>query len=233
MKSLFELQDYKVWINQHIRKLPHGGRGELSRIGNHLGIHVSLVSQILRGDKDFTIEQGHALTKYFGLNEIETEFFVLLIQINRAGTHALKSFFIKRRNQLIQLSQDLKNRLPIDRQLNHEEGAQFYSSWLYSAVRVYTSLDQGKTSDEIQKQFHLSSEVASAILTFLLQVGLCEKKMDRYTIGPQRTHLAFGSPFLKSHLSNWRIKSLESMTDLKAVEFPRFVPGDFLILCHS
>ncbi len=218
MKSLFELQDYKAWIHQHIRRLPHGGRGELSRIGKYLGIHVSLVSQILRGDKDFTVEQAHTLTEYFGLNEIETQFFVLLVQINRAGTHTLKSFFLKRRDQLIQFSHELKNRLPIDRQLNHEESAQFYSSWLYSAVRVYTSLDQGKTSEEVQKQFHLSPKASSDVLNFLLQVGLCGKEKDRYIVGPQSTHVPFGSPFLKSHLSNWRIKSLESMNELKTEE---------------
>ena len=218
MKSLFEIQDYKSWIKLRIKSLPHGGRGEISRMAQHLGVHVTLVSQILKGDKDFTIEQGYSLTEYFALNDLEAEFFVVLIQFNRAGTHGLRKFFEKRMGELIQKSQDLKKRLPFDRQLSTEESATFYSDWRFSAVRVFTSLEDGKTFEEIQKHFHLSIQQAHRIVDFLVSTGLCEKKNNFYHVGSQQTHVAFGSPFLKSHLSNWRNKAVESSDGLKIEE---------------
>lgn len=218
MKSLFEIEDYKAWIKLRIKTLPHGGRGELSRIASHLRVHATLVSQVLKANKDFTIEQGYSLTEYFGLTELESEFFINLIQINRAGSHGLKKFFGKRLKELKRKSQDLQRRLPIDRQLTLEESANFYSSWVYSAVRVYSSIGSGKTFDEIRKHFNLSVGSAIHILSSLVDYGLCAKKDDLYMVGPRATHVAFPSPFLKSHLTNWRIKALESAANIQQEE---------------
>lgn len=218
MKTLFELSDYKAWMKQRIRSLPRGGHGELSRIAQHLGVHVTLVSHILKADKDFTVEQGYLLTEYFGLTELETEFFILLVQINRAGNHKLHSFYNRQLGQLKTKSLDLQSRFNVDRRLSLEESSKFYSSWLYSAVRIFTSIHDGCTRSQIQSYFHLGDSETDEILEFLIECKLCQKQGDRYSVGPQTTHLPFGSTFLKSHLKNWRIKALESANGLSADE---------------
>lgn len=218
MRSIFEFDDYKTWMKAKIHLKPQHGRGEISRIAECLNVHVTLVSQILRNDKDFTIEQAHTIAEYFGINDLETDYFMNLVQMNRAGTASLKEFFKRQQAELKAKSLHLKNRLNVDRNLTTEESARFYSSWLYSAIRVYCSIGEGKTKEEIAIQFQLKNKELNDAIDFLISTGLLKLKDQGYVVGPQRTHAAFGTPFLKSHLSNWRTKTLESIHSLTPEE---------------
>lgn len=218
MRSIFEFDDYKTWMKAKIQLKPQNGRGEISRIAEKLSVHVTLVSQILRGEKDFTIEQAHAIAEYFKINDLETDYFMNLVQLSRAGTAPLKEFFKRQQAELKQKSLHLKNRINVDRELTPEESARFYSSWIYSAIRVFCSIGNSKSKAEIGDQFHLSSKDLNEAVDFLLSAGLLKLSDEGYSVGPQRTHAAFGSPFLKSHLNNWRTKVIESAHALTANE---------------
>ena len=218
MRSIFEFEDYKTWMKAKIQLKPQNGRGEISRIAESLKVHVTLVSQILRGDKDFTVEQAHTIAEYFGINALETDYFMNLVQMNRAGTKPLKDFFKRQQAELKAKSLHLKNRVNVDRVLTTEESAKFYSSWIYSAIRVFCSIGNNKTKAEIGDHFQLKSLELNESVDFLLSAGLLKMNEQGYVVGPQRTHAAFGTPFLKSHLNNWRTKALESAHSLTQEE---------------
>lgn len=218
MRSIFEFDDYKTWMKAKIHLKPQHGRGEISRIAECLNVHVTLVSQILRNDKDFTIEQAHSIEEYFGINDLETDYFMNLVQMNRAGTTSLKEFFKRQREELKAKSLNLKNRINVDRTLTTEESARFYSSWIYSAIRVFCSIGEPKTKEDIGVKFQLNKKELNDAIDFLTSTALLNLKDQGYVVGPQRTHAAFGTAFLKSHLSNWRTKALESVHSLSAEE---------------
>ena len=201
-----------------IQLKPQNGRGEISRIAESLNVHVTLVSQILRGDKDFTVEQAHSIAEYFGIYDLETDYFMNLVQANRAGTKPLRDFFKRQQTELKEKLLHLKNRINVDRLLTTEESAKFYSSWIYSAIRVYCSIGSSKSKAEIGDHFQLKSKELNEAVDFLLSAGLLKINDQGYVVGPQRTHAAFGTPFLKSHLQNWRVKALESAHALSQEE---------------
>ena len=91
--NIYIYSNYSTFLRNYIKGLPKNGRGEINRIAENLRVHPTLVSQVLGGSKDFSLEQAHILSKYLGLNSMESDYFLLLVQKARAGTTDLKNYF--------------------------------------------------------------------------------------------------------------------------------------------
>src|SRR5687767_9229807 len=98
--SLFGCEDYREYVRAKIQSRPKSGRGELMRIAKCLGIHTTTLSQILRGVRQLSGEQAFALAEYFGLNEEEARYFLLLVQYDRTGNQKLRSFLKKQLEEI-------------------------------------------------------------------------------------------------------------------------------------
>jgi uncharacterized protein (TIGR02147 family) len=213
---VFEFDDYKRFLAHFISQQPRKGRGLVKAIGEYLRVDPSQVSQVLSGSKDFTEEHALLVSKFVGLGELETDYFLALVKIERAGSKILKDHYRQKRDKLKTESLNLSQRVNQDRILSDFEKSVFYSSYLYSAIRLSTSIGDGQGTSEIAERFQISREKASEILNFLLSTNLCEEKNGKYALGTQHTHVERGSPFLPRHHHNWRVKALErtdSMTD--------------------
>ncbi|MCB0362892.1 MAG: TIGR02147 family protein, partial [Bdellovibrionales bacterium] len=104
--DVFEFKDYKEFINRTIEAMPKKGYGTYRKIAHHLSINSVMVSQIFKGDRHLTSEQAHRISEFFGLNELATDYFILLVQIQRAGTHTYKSRLEKKLEELRAKSRD-------------------------------------------------------------------------------------------------------------------------------
>jgi len=217
--SIFEAKDYRSYLKVHIKGLPNKGRGELSRIAHALNVNTTLLSQIFAGTRDFNLEQGLQLSKYLGHTELETEFFLLMVQVERAGTHDLKLLFQKKMQTLKTEALKLSKRITTERTLDEHEKSVFYSSWIYSATHLFTSLSaKGVSVEDVCERFDISRSKANEILQFLLRSGLCTEDNGRFKMGVQSTFVSQGSPHLLKHHSNWRVKAIQKSESLKEKE---------------
>jgi len=223
--SLFNFQDSRPFLRDYITKLPSKGRGEVSRIAGTLGVSTTLVSQVLAGDKSFTLEQAQRLTMYLGLSGLEQDYFILLVQLERAGTADLKKYWRGKLDELKERAQKIANRVRPDKVLSEEERAVFYSTPLFSAIRLYTTVgDKGKTLDEIAERFELTRARAAELLKFLAEAGLCKVSDGHYSMGVQSTHLEQGSPHLLKHHANWRVRAIHQSERLREDELMYTAP---------
>lgn len=215
--TIFEFKDYRAYLRHTIRHMPRKGRGELSKIAKHLRVNTTLISQIMSGSRELTPEQALSLSHYMAHTEIETEYFALLVQLSRAGTIELKRHLERKLENIKSEALQLSKRISHEKKLSDHERAIFYSSWLYSAVHLFTSTrDKGVTLDEIATRFALKKNTAADIIRFLVSSGICVERSGHYSMGVQSTFVERGSPYLLKHHSNWRIKAIqksESMTD--------------------
>lgn len=216
--AVFEYNDYKSFIRTEIKSRAGRGRGEFSRLAEHLGVNATMVSQVMAGSKDFTLEQAKKVADYFILPPIETDYFLILVQIERAGTQDLKNYFREKRDELKKESLQISKRIVSERKLNDLERSIFYSSGLYSAIHLYTSLDREANFEDIINKFDISRARAQEILQFLLSTGLCVQEKGRYRMGTQSTHVEKSSPFLIKHHSNWRIAAIQKSENLSDEE---------------
>lgn len=208
--NIFDFHDYKHCINEWIASQPRNGHGQLRQMALHLNVNSVVMSQIFRGDRDLTVEQGLAISSFIGFTDLERDYFMLLIQKNRAGNRELQTYFEKQLEQLRTAATALKNRVK-HQKFTDEDKATFYSQWYYSAVRLGVSIPHLDSAAAVAQHLNLDRALVSKVIDFLKSHELIVEKKGRLDIGPQVTHVGHDSPFVNRHHSNWRLKGLQAM----------------------
>lgn len=218
MSSIFTFSSSREYLRAYIDSLPKKGWGEIQRWSEQLGVQTSYISQVLSGSKNFNTEYALRLGKYIGLVGMELDFFILMIEKERAGTVEAQDYFASKMNAMKKDSRSLSNRVVKDRALTDEEMTIFYSSWMYSAIRLYCSVSGGRTIHQISEYFDVPKEECSQIMTFLVGSGFCTKKGEKYQMGTQKTHVDRKSPHVRRHWMNWHVKGLTRFENLDESE---------------
>ncbi|MGZ3685929.1 MAG: TIGR02147 family protein [Bdellovibrionota bacterium] len=208
--DLFKFQDYRSFLEEYFRSQGKGGRGQLSKVAKVLGVHSTFVSLVFQEKRDLSFEQAVLLAQHLQLTESETDYFLLLVQLARAGNSQLKEHTKKKIREAQEAAKKLSSRFEHEHQLGAEERQTFYSSWHYSAIRIFTlTKPQGRSIEEICERFSLPRSMVVAALQFLTRTQLVIQDHDKYQVGPQRTFLEKSHPLLKCHHGNWRLKALQ------------------------
>lgn len=208
--SQFVHNDYRSFLREILEKRPRKGRGEMQKIAEHLRIHTTLISQIMSGLRELTDEQAFDLCGYLELTETESEYFQLLVKIERAGTQSYKLHLKNKLKEMREEVQKVSKRFTKADELTEAQKSIFYSSWIYSAIRLFCStLEAGRSLEEVMQYFQITRTKAAEYLEFLVSAQLCENKNDLYQIGHQRTYIDRGSIYFLKHHLNWRMKSIE------------------------
>jgi len=210
MISIFEFDNYRKFLQKYLSEMPNKGYGQLSQIARFLGVHTTLVSQILKGHKSLTTDQAAAASDFFCLNELESDYFVLLVQFDRAGNTAAKNLYKRQINKLKVQSQNLSKRIPFEGRLSDYRRAIFYSDWAYSAVRQSLAIPGITDVKSIADYLDLPKKKIQNILDFLLRTGLCKNVNGQIKIGPSSTHIESDSPLVRVHHTNWRQQAIQS-----------------------
>ncbi len=207
--GIFQHRDYRAFLRAWIDAAPKAGRGQLTRISEAAQIHKTTLSQVFSGAKELSLEQGHRITQYIGLNQAETDYFLLLVEHERAGSASLREHFARQIEEKQKSHQQLSQRVTRSRELSSEERAIYYSNWIYSAVRNISAIESLRHPSEIAKKLGLDVAYLKQVTEFLLKTGLCIEKNGKIEPGPQMTHLEASSPLVSRHHGNWRIKAMD------------------------
>ena len=217
--NIFEFDDYKVFVRENIKRYPRGGHGQYLKIAQLLAIHTTMVTHIFRGNSDLTPEQGVKLAQYFALAELETDYFVILIQKQRSANPEGRAYFEKHRQTLKTRALKIGERIQVQENLDTKDQAIFYSAWYYSAIRLLTAIHEFKSAEMIAEFINLPLPVVVRAVEFLLRTGLLKEEKGRLVVGETKTFLDRESPFANKHHINWRMKSLEQLDHVPAEDF--------------
>ena len=222
--DLFESTDYRDIVRSKIETFSKKGYGQLFKLAGHLGIHSSLVSQVMKGAKNFTLEQALQVATFLNLTSREQEYFLLLVQLERAGTRQLKAYFEDQLQRVRRANQSIDSRRKGVARFDDEAQAQYYSDWSLMAVWLAASIKGLSTSEAIGHKLGLSRAKVESILEFLLSVGLCVRAPDGVQPGVTNTHLPRTSPLVNRHHTNWRLKALANLENLSPDELAFTAP---------
>jgi uncharacterized protein (TIGR02147 family) len=214
MPMIFRYLSYKSFINDHFKAFPQGGRGQAKKLSEYLGVSTVVVSQTLKGEREFSAENAYRVAQFLKLTPIETQYFLKLVDYQKAGSHELKAFILSELKHLQKEGKKVKSKYSKTLELSDEDKFQFYSEKYYSAIRMASSLPSHNTVEDFANHFHLSFEKTEEILDFLLNRNLCVNKNGKIERGPKHTFLPSTSPYIKNHHRNWRIHSLERVDHL-------------------
>ena len=209
--DIWSYSDYRSYLNAWIKAQPRAGYGKSNQMAMHLNTSRTLISQVLRGVRDLTMEQGYDLANFLELSRAETEYFMSLLNAARAGTVSLSTYFNDVASKLKEKSQRIAERVgspAIDEKVQRE----FYSDYKYTAVRMATEHPALNDANSIANALGIDPAKTKEIVDFLLAHNLIVKKSDQLTIGPAATHIGSDNPLVVNHHRNWRLRSMDTMS---------------------
>ena len=216
--TVFNFSDYRKFMRFWAESRPDR-RGAFARIAENIGASSTMVSQILNGQKNLSPEMTQSLVDYFGLNEMETDYFFHLVELERAGTQGLRTRHLQKLKSLREKSKELEHRVKKDQELDENAKAIFYSSWLYSGVRNLSAIDGANSIDAIAQKLSLSREAIVRVVNFLSEQGLLEKNGEVVSPKSKLTHVPATSPLVIKHHQNWRLRGFQKMDNFNNEDF--------------
>jgi len=214
--SLFNYSDYKKYLlNREKTWIGRGMRKDLSVATN---CQKAYVSQVLNADKDFSLEQAEGANAFLGHSKLESTYFLLLVQLARAGTEGLKQHVQDQLKEVRVRALDLRNRIEIQNTLSPEHQMTYYSDPYYAIVHVALTIPELQTPSSLGKRLGVTEARLAEILEFLSTTGLVEKQGQKYKVGQTRIHLGHDSKMILAHHRNWRLKTIDNFSLLKATD---------------
>lgn len=209
--DIYTFDDYRPFLRQYLRSLPGKGRGEIGKLARHIAINISVLSLVLKGDRDLTPEHALEVSDYFAWPTHMKEYFCLLNQFQRAGSFKLKTNLKAKIQIMRKQARDLSTQVTRDVIFSDEQKSVFYSHFAYSAIRMLSSFTEGISLDELETQLKLSRAQLVEMLRFLVENKLVVEINGRFFIGPQATHLEKKSLHFKQNHTNWRIQGIQKI----------------------
>lgn len=215
--KIFEYRDYREFMVELLHSMPKRGHGVLTQWAKALRVSIPLMSQILKGIKGMTHEMADDLSRHLGLSEKELDYFLLLVDYDRAGTPTLRTHLKKKITEAQAESRQLKNRIKEVVELSSEARAIYYSSWIYSGIRNLVACEEIKNVEDLSLRLNLPRPVVVQLVEFLMKFGLILETPEGLEYGPQSTYISSNSPLVQKHHQNWRLKGIQRM-DVKNEE---------------
>jgi len=207
--TVWSFNDYK----EYVRKRCGEERGSFRKLAAHVKIQTSLISQIFSGARHLTPEQACSVADFFELGKAETHYFVNLVQLERAGTEALKTIIRDelKRSKKESIPTAVVEVVQAGNILNEQEQALFYSQWFYSAIRIATSITGLQTEEKIAEHLNLSRDIVARTVRFLLATELCVEENGKLKMGIKATRVDPESLAAARMHINWRLKAIEKL----------------------
>lgn len=208
--SVYEFKEYKAFL----RNLAGGRsplRGVKAQIAKAAGCQATYLSQVLHGKIHLSAEQLEKVARSFNFSADETDFLLLLLSKDRAGTHELKAHYQKKIDERIKERLNVVHRLGAANPLTEEQHALFYSSWHYLAIHIALTIPALQDRKSLANYFSIPIPRVDEILKFLLEAGLASHDGFKYTPLQQTIRLGKNSPHIYRHHTHWRQQSIESL----------------------
>lgn len=201
---------YRTYL---IEKL--GGEGTRTGLRKKLAaaipVHTTFVSQVLKGQADFSLEQAESINEFFQHTKDEGEYFILLVLKDRAGSRALKARFTEKIKAMREERLNIKSRVKNDSEISQKDREKFYSSYLYGALHVLTSIPEFRNAEKLSEALRLPRERVQEILEFLIKIGVIVSQNGELRPGSRHIHLGGDSELVLKHHANWRLHTLSKL----------------------
>ncbi len=207
--KVFDFENYKDFIKWQIGENTNisGYKGQLAQAA---GCQRAYISQVLGSHVHLTPDQAVGLAEFWLLQNSERDYFLELVNIDRAGTMALKKIIMDRLRNLKSSNDTVTGRI---RKPSIEVAAlqaQYYGSWHYSAIHILLTVSNYRTIPKIAERLNLSKSTVMAALVVLEKIGLVVKMGEAWQAVSFDLHLPKGSPLNSNNHMNWRVQAIQS-----------------------
>lgn len=187
-------------------------RGSIARLASASSCHPTYVAQVLRGERDFSLEQGLGLAKGLGWSEEVKELFLLHLQQARAGSQELKRYFNIKISQFIEQSLDLTPReRALKGGLDSQYETEYFGDHRYQILHALCLIGTGEKLATLSKKTSIAEKDIEYILGRLERMELIKIEKNLW-IGTQHfLHLSKSSPYIRKLHETWLARVLSDL----------------------
>ncbi|MCX6123926.1 MAG: DUF4423 domain-containing protein [Proteobacteria bacterium] len=211
MNNIFDAKDVHEYLGSRLEDTETSRRGIKSAFANAIGCDGAYVSRLLKGAVRLSLEQGMRANRFFNHTADESEYFLLQIGRDRAGTSELCDYYQKRLDAMKVQHLTLSKRVEHTESLPELTQAKYYSHWLYAALDIATSVPELQSPEALSRYFGVSTDTVMTALTFLLECGVVERKNGKWVNTNRPFYLKSDSPLIRTHHTNWRLKAIQML----------------------
>lgn len=193
---IYDYNQFREYIELKLRS-PNFGRGAKAKLAEHLGCQPSFVSQVLKDKSTFSLEQAFKVNDFLKHNPLEEEYFMVLVEWDRAGTMDLKKYFQTKRDDLKEKSKLIENQMSYD-QLSKEDTIAYFNNFNHVLIRNLIDIPELKNKKNLRKRMDVTVKEFDTALDFLREKGLIhEDEKGNLAQGQTRIHVKKESPLAK------------------------------------
>jgi uncharacterized protein (TIGR02147 family) len=208
--NVFEFSDYRAFLHSWLEAENRpGGR---TRLASSLQCSPSWLSRALSGVVQLTPDQAFGAARYCGMTESETDFFLLLVERERAASPALRKHLEGKLEELRQESRGFGAVVKAGTAVSEEDSVRYYSSWLYSAVHV-ACMVQPFSVEELAPALRCAPQGLPKILAELKEMGLLRNQAGKWSATEKSVHLKADHPMALMAHSVWRNLTVQRLQD--------------------
>lgn len=207
---LFETDDYRAVLK---RKLSQEGstRGYRTSLAKAAGCQLAYISHVLAGHAEFTPDQAAGLCDFWNFDELQSEYFLTLTHIARAGSPRLLARLHKRLNDLRR-----ENRKTQGSRLSHEtydpeRVVEYYLDWAVCGVHACLMVPGLNDTKKICERLGLEEPRINQALRLLQDLGFAVREGASWKATTRFFHASDENKFARLHHRNWREQSVEAM----------------------
>ena len=208
MANVFKYLDYKEFLKQEISDRAEK-RGFITRLAEAAGCQRAYLSQVIHSHVQLTPEHACNISLFLEMNDLESDYFLLLVDHGRAGTPLLRQRLSLRMEAIRQKSENLAERFQSASLISPEEQNRYYSAWLWSAIHMLVSAPAFQTVEVIMLRLGVPRSQVLEILSGLESMGLVEHQKGRWTFRGGNLHVPRGSPLNSMNHLNWRMRAIQ------------------------
>lgn len=205
--SLYKSKSYKDVMKFYL--VDSKNRGALSRAAEFLECQKSYLSRVLKTEVHLSIDHAYLLSIHWALSTKEREFFMALVNKERATQKLYREHLEQVINSLRRAAESIEsatNRVATDSLSPND--AIYFSSWHWMAIHFLTACPNYQTIPKMAAKIGFKEEVIHATLNQLLKWELVRKENDRWSFNKGNYHLNWNSPYRIINHNNWRSKAV-------------------------
>ncbi|MFZ4405423.1 MAG: TIGR02147 family protein [Pseudobdellovibrionaceae bacterium] len=205
--NVFTFNDYKDFIRTRIKYAPHSW-GHISKLAEAADCQRSYFSRMLNSEVHLTADHIHNLSEYWQMPENEADFFLLLLEKEKASSASYRNKIETKLKNLKADHENIQKRVQRPIVSLGQKEFTYYSAWYYSALHILVSIPKYQTTSSIAEYLHLDKNWTEQTLQELEQFGLIKKQNSRWTFAGQELHVSKDSPLVVLHHQNWRARAV-------------------------
>lgn len=212
---IFDFDHYKDFIAHHFTT-NSGLSGMKTSLARAINCQPPYLSKVLNGSAHLSLEQANAASVFWGLNEQESLYFLLLVIKDRSATKQLTKQIQNQLDKILEKELRISNRIETKKtSMSAEDKATYYSLWYFAAIHMATAVPTLNNAVKISQRLQLPLNIVNEALGFLLSCNLIKFEKGKYMICESSVHLPHNSNLVNRHHLNWRVRALSNMEAAK------------------